>query len=148
MKGIDKQNAGRRIADRAAQQDVRPDEQPWKKQAPDEVKRIRSAVTNRPDGPRVSDEMAPMMSEFLARLDDMQETPPLKHQPPRPARREPLTPVQVAEAAGAAVDLIEQSEFGSRMRDDGPVAEMIAEVKDFLRLRRACIARSTSSSAQ
>jgi hypothetical protein len=148
MKRIDNQHIGQRATGRSSQQEAGAGEQPWRSDASAEVRRIRSAMTNHPDGPKVTDEMAPMMSEFLSRLDEMQEMPPLRHQPPLPAGSEPLTPAQVAETAQSAVDRIEKSEFGSRMRDDGPVAEMIAEVKDFLKLRRECIARSSSSSPQ
>jgi hypothetical protein len=116
----------------------------WKPQAGQEVRRIRSVVTMLDEEPSVSDEMAPMMSEFLARLDGMSEPPPLLHEPPT-FGGEPMSPLDVAETVRGVVDSIEGSEFGSRMREDGPVAQMVSEVKGFLELRRACIARCSNA---
>lgn len=119
-------------------------DEPWEPSAASEVRRIRTAVTNRDEPPSVSDEMAPMMSEFLARLDGLVEPPPLVHRAPQ-LGEEPPTPAEVAGRLQDAIDGIESSEFGSKLRDDGPVAQMLAEAKEFLELRRYCIARASRS---
>ena len=142
MKGIDNQPGRARPAQGTGAS--RATEDPWKPEAGEEVRRLRSVVTTREDQRSISNEMAPMMSEFLARLDGLEEPPPLLHEPPAFGDG-PMGPAEVADTARSVVDAIEQSEFGSRMRDDGPVAQMLDEVKSFLKLRRVCISRCSNS---
>lgn len=131
---------------RSGQNDGRSSADPWKPRASEEVRRLRSVITNRSDEQRVSDEMAPMMAEFLSRLDKLSERAPQLHQPPpTPGGGAPRSPAELAEDLRGAVQRIEQSEFGARMREDGPVAQMMSEARDFLRLRRACIARASNA---
>lgn len=117
---------------------------PWQPSAANEVRRIRAAVTSREAQPSVSDEMAPMMSEFLARLDGFVEPPPLVHSRPQ-LRDDPPSPVEMADEIRGAIESIESSEFGARLREDGPVAQMLVEARDYLELRRQCIARASRS---
>ncbi len=52
---------------------------PWNEQQIDQVKGLRKAISNREDSARIDDDVAPLMSELLARVDTIIKPPIARH---------------------------------------------------------------------
>ena len=92
------------------------DRLPWQERASSEVQGIRRAITNREDELKVDQEVAPLMSELLARIDAFSE-------PAAPA------PLSAPRLAGAA-DLTPQQRLSALSRSSAQLAEVIQQAPD------------------
>lgn len=118
---------------------------PWDNQASSEVRGLRRAVTEHLPEKTVGSDLAPMMSELLARLDTFAEGESHTDlEPPRPpSRAEPPSPAEAASAFMRASDKVR--DVAARVADPGQRASLtnLAKVLDrHVHMRQEVLMRS------
>jgi hypothetical protein len=121
------------------------DEMPWDKMAASEVRGLRGAITAQMSEKPVSSDVAPMMSELLARLDSFVEGQPRTDvAAPRPQNlAEPPTLRETAAALGRAGSKIRNlSRDGADPQKQAALSDMIRVLDHHLAMRHEIVMRS------
>lgn len=122
-------------------------EMPWDTQAGVEVRGLRGAISAQMAQKPVSNDMAPMMSELLARLDTLVEgaprhrvaAPPLAGLSETPNLRESVAAMG---SAGPKIRRFMQSAAGADLKSQGALDKMLLVLDHHLSMRQEVVMRS------
>lgn len=122
-------------------------EMPWNAEAGVEVRGLRGAISAQIAQKPVSNDVAPMMSELLARLDSLVEGAPRHHVAAPPLGGLSETPslresVAAMGSVGPKVRAFMQSEAGAEPKNKGALDTMLRVLDHHLSMRQEVVMRS------
>lgn len=118
---------------------------PWDDSSLEEVRQVRKAITEKLENGRVSDDLAPMMGELLARMDEIvgriPESDMAAPKPPDPTRTP--SPEQVVADLNRALASIEQS-IASKPEQAGRFQRMLTVLEQYVEMKQEVAHRAES----
>jgi hypothetical protein len=116
---------------------------PWADSATREVRQLRSAITSHMSEKKVGRDLAPMMSELLARLDSFVEGEPVADldPPPSPGAAEPPSLREAASALSTASDKIAQVAQSADPQTRASLSNMAKVLDEHLAMRHEILQR-------
>lgn len=118
---------------------------PWQDESLEEVREVRQAITEKLEDGRVADDVAPMMGELLARIEEFVGVIPESDMaaPKHPDPTRLSSPADLAYDLYIAVKTIEQS-IASRPEQAGRFQKMLAVLEDYVALKQEVAHRADS----